>query len=175
MAALGRRTDMVARDTIYHYTEWNPPGDRRRMYTGDRQERALQDSVTLCLPDLRAAVDHCRELKTIEPADREFADRATELARHIVRLVTTIDLVRARVSPEFFARGLRPYFEDITVGREVLLGPAAAHIPLGLIDLALWASDCDGERYAVFCAESARYNPPTWRRLYAEWAGARRW
>ena len=131
MAAMGRRADMVARDTVYHYTEWNPPGDRRRTYTGDRQERALQDSVRLCLPDLRAAVDHCRELKTIAPADREFAERATGLARHIRRLVRTIDLVRARVSPEFFARELRPYFEAITVGGEVLLGPAAAHIPIG--------------------------------------------
>lgn len=170
MTALGRRTGMVARETVYHYTEWNPPGDRRRMYTGDPQECALQDSVTRCLPDLGAAVDHCRELKAIAPADTEFAERGMKLAWHVGRLVRTIDLVRARVSPEFFARGLRPYFEEIAVGGEVLLGPAAAHIPVGLIDLALWASDCDGERYAGFCAESARYNPPVWRRLYAEWA-----
>jgi monodechloroaminopyrrolnitrin synthase len=170
MADLGRRSDMVARDTVYHYTEWNPPGDRRRRYTGDRQEHELQHSVTLCLPELRAAVERCRRLKLSAATDREFGLLATELAGHVRTLVTMIDQVRATVSPEYFARGLRPYFEDITVAGEVLLGPAAAHIPLGLIDLALWASDSDGDRYASFCAESARYNPPAWRRLYRIWA-----
>ena len=77
---------MVGRDTVYHYTEWNPPGDRRRTYTGDRQEHALQDSVTLCLPDLRAAVEQCRRLKLIGAADPEFGLLATKLAGHVQTL-----------------------------------------------------------------------------------------
>jgi hypothetical protein len=170
LAGLGRRSGMVARETVYHYTVWNPPGSRRRTYTGDRQEHVLQDSVRLCLPHFRRAVDHCRRLKMTAVADREFGVQAAELAQCVRGCVAAIDLARDGVSPEYFARGLRPFFEEITVGGQVLRGPAAAHIPLGLIDLALWASDSGEERYAGFCAEQARYNPPPWRRLYADWA-----
>jgi hypothetical protein len=170
LADLGARSGMIPRDTVYHYTDWNPPGLRRRTYTGDRQEHILQDSVRLCLPFLRAAVEQCRCLQEIAVTGCEFARRAAELAANVRGCVALIDLVRAGVSPEYFARGLRPYFQEITVGSQVLLGPAAAHVPLGLIDLALWASDRGQQPYAGFCAEAARYNPPAWRCLHADWA-----
>jgi monodechloroaminopyrrolnitrin synthase len=170
LAVLGERSGMVPRDTVYHYTTWNPPGPRRRTYTCDPQERILQDSVRLCIPRLRAAVDHCRRLKTVAVTDRGFGMEAAGLAESVRGCIDAIDLTRVGVSPEYFARGLRPYFEEITVGGQVLLGPAAAHIPLGLIDLALWASDRGQDRYAKFCGEAARYNPPPLRRLYADWA-----
>ena len=82
-----------------------------------------------------------------------------------------IDQVRATVSPEYFAHGLRPYFEDMTVGGEVRPVPAAAHIPLGLIDLALWALDSYGDQYTRSCAD-----PPgtTHRRGVASIAHGRR-
>lgn len=170
LAALGRQSDMVARDTVYHYAEWNPPGPRRRTYTGDPQEHRLQDSVRLCLPHLRAAVDHCRCLKMLAVTDREFGARAAGLAGSARQCIAAIDLTRDGVSPGYFARGLRPYFEPLTISGDVLLGPAAAHIPLGLIDLALWASGSGEDRYAGFRAETVRYNPPLWRRLHADWA-----
>jgi hypothetical protein len=54
---LGRRTDMVPRDTVHHYTTWNPRGDRLRMFTGDIQEVALQDSVRLVFCHLRDGLE----------------------------------------------------------------------------------------------------------------------
>ena len=52
------------------------------------------------------------------------------------------------VSPEFFARELRPYFEDVHVAGRLYMGPAAAHIPLFLVDVLLWASDRGGAQFA---------------------------
>ena len=126
--------------------------------------------MRLCLPHLRTAVDHCRHLTMLAVTDREFGARAAELAGSARECVAAIDLVRDGVSPGYFARGLRPYFEPITVSGHVLLGPAAAHVPLGLIDLALWASDSGEDRYAGFRGEAVRYYPPLWRRLHADWA-----
>ncbi|MBO0881383.1 MAG: DUF1864 family protein, partial [Mycobacterium sp.] len=48
---LAMRTDLVPRDTLHHYTCWNPGGGtRRRMYTGDPQETHLIDAVRTAMP-----------------------------------------------------------------------------------------------------------------------------
>ena len=69
-------------------------------------------------------------------------------------MLETIDAVTAQVSPVFFAQQLRPYFEEITVDGVEYLGPAAAQVPLWLVDLCLWAS---------FLNDSLPYALPDWR------------
>ncbi|QIQ05047.1 monodechloroaminopyrrolnitrin synthase PrnB family protein [Streptomyces liangshanensis] len=167
---LGRRTDLVPRDTVHHYCTWNPVGERQRMYTGDAQEARLQESVRLVFPHLRAGIELAATLSDTAPDDAQFRRSAEELTAHVERIVTAIDLVVAHVTPEFFALGLRPYFEEITVGDRVLMGPAAAQVPLWLIDQALWASDHSEPAYAEFVRDSVPYALPRWRDLYARWS-----
>jgi hypothetical protein len=95
---------------------------------------------------------------------------ANELVALLRSLEDAIDVVAANVTPEFFARTMRPFFEEVRVGGVTYLGPAAAHVPLSLIDLALWASDCGGVAYDEFWRESARYGLPPWQGLYERWA-----
>lgn len=80
-----------------------------------------------------------------------------------------IDNAIKHVTPEFFARIMRPYFEEVIVAGTTYMGPAAAHIPLSLIDLALWASDHGDAVYNDFWHESSQYSLPPWRTLYANW------
>ncbi|WP_083865182.1 monodechloroaminopyrrolnitrin synthase PrnB family protein [Nocardia brevicatena] len=167
---LGARTQMIPRDTVHHYIGWNPTGRRERMYTGERMERMLMSSVRVTLSRLIDAVESCRRLEDLEPEALEFAVAANELVALLRSLEDAIDIVIANVTPEFFARTLRPYFEEIRVGGVVYLGPAAAHVPLALIDLALWASDCGDKDYDEFWCESEQYGLPQWRELYKRWA-----
>ncbi|GLW06927.1 hypothetical protein Misp01_20570 [Microtetraspora sp. NBRC 13810] len=167
---LGRRTRMVPRDTVHHYVRWNPAGARARMYTGDRMETMLISSVRISLPRLSAAVRVCRRLAALEPHDLRFVVAANELVSLLGSLEDSLDTVIATVSPEFFARTLRPYFEDMRVGGARYLGPAAAHVPLGLVDLVLWAGDHADAGYEELWRESARYGLPGWRALSEEWA-----
>ncbi|MGW4132323.1 monodechloroaminopyrrolnitrin synthase PrnB family protein [Amycolatopsis japonica] len=166
---LGARTDLVPRDTVHHYTCWNPRGIRQRMYTGDPQETHLIDSVRNAMPRLGAAVTICARLMRLDPADPAFAESMNVVADHLQAMVTSISDVVAQVSPVYFARGLRPYFEAITVAGTEYLGPAAANMPLALVDVALWASDHGHESYDCFHRESISYSLPPWRRLYADW------
>lgn len=167
---LGERTGMIPRDTIIHYIGWNPPGPRERVYTGLRMERILTAAVRASVPRLATAIQHCQRLQESEPTELEFALAANELVTMLRSLEDGMDIVVGNVTPEFFAQVVRPYLEAVRVGGESYRGPAAAHVPLALVDLALWASDSGGDAYEVFWRDAAKYGLPSWRPLYTEWS-----
>ncbi|MGW7050899.1 monodechloroaminopyrrolnitrin synthase PrnB family protein [Streptomyces sp. NPDC054887] len=167
LEALGRRTDMVPRDTVHHYTTWNPIGARQRTYTGEEMEGNLQDAVRMVFPSLAASLDTCAALARLEPHDPGFALALDRTAQHVQSMVDSIDFTVANVSPVFFAQVLRPYFEEVDVAGRDYLGPAAAQVPLWLVDLTLWQCDHSSPEYDGFLAESVRYSLPGWRDFYA--------
>ncbi|MFD3483990.1 monodechloroaminopyrrolnitrin synthase PrnB family protein [Streptomyces sp. NPDC058665] len=169
---LGRRTDMVPRDTVHHYTTWNPLGDRQRMYTGEAMEGYLQNAVRMVFPALVAALDTCSELAGLEPYDPRFAAALDRTAQHVQAMVDSIDFTVAQVTPDFFARGLRPYFEEVDIAGHDYLGPAAAQVPLWLVDVTLWQSDRSSPEYDAFLDESVRYSLPSWRAFHAAHRGS---
>lgn len=166
---LAGRTGMIPRDTVHHYIRWNPRGARERMYTGERMEHLLMLSVRNSLPSVMAAIDICRRLAELDPGDLEFTALANELVGFLRAMEDAIDTVLANVTPEFFAVTMRPYFEEIQVGARTYLGPAAAHVPVSLVDLKIWASDNSSAEYQVFLQESAQYGVPQWLELYRIW------
>jgi 2-polyprenyl-6-methoxyphenol hydroxylase-like FAD-dependent oxidoreductase len=103
LVELGARTGMVPRDTVFHYTGWNPLGTRERTYTGHAMERSLISAVRTTLPPLVIAVELCRRLGELDPCEPEFADTITELAPSVESLVRAIDAAAAGVAAEFFA------------------------------------------------------------------------
>ncbi|MFI8827895.1 monodechloroaminopyrrolnitrin synthase PrnB family protein [Streptomyces sp. NPDC053431] len=168
---LGRRTDMVPRDTVHHYTTWNPPGPRRRTYTGHAMEAHLQEAVRMAFPGLVAALDACARVARLEPYDPGFALALDRTAHHVQAVVDAIDLTVAHVTPEYFARTLRPYFEEIDVDGRSYLGPAASQVPLWLVDLTLWQCDRSDPAYDLFLADSLPYALPSWRAFHARHRG----
>jgi monodechloroaminopyrrolnitrin synthase len=169
LLALASRTNLVPRDTLQHYTCWNPRGTRRRTFTGDPQETHLIGAVCTAMPRLSRAITTCERVIILEPGDPECAVRLDEIAWQLRVMVDAIDRVMAHVSPTFFARGLRPFFEEVTVAGRSYLGPAAATMPIALVDLALWASDHGDGPYTAFHRGAIDYSPPHWRKLYRVW------
>lgn len=166
---LGRRTRMIPRDTVYHYTCWNPAGGRERLYTGDPMERSLIDAVRTCVPELAHAIDIGRSLDQADPRGAGQAGDWESFVACVTVVDTVMRAVLANVSHEFFARELRPYFEDVRLAGRVYMGPAAAHVPLFLIDVLLWASDGGTEEYLAFCDELVSHTLPDWQEQYAHW------
>ncbi|AIR97008.1 monodechloroaminopyrrolnitrin synthase PrnB family protein [Streptomyces glaucescens] len=166
---LGRRTRMIPRDTVYHYTCWNPVGERERLYSGQPMERSLIHAVRTCVPELAKAVTVGRSLQYEDLRTPEGAAGMASLASHITAADKAMSGVLADVTPEFFALVLRPYFEEVRIAGRTYMGPAAAHIPLFLIDLLLWASDRGSRDYLAFCDEVASHTLPGWRERHAEW------
>ncbi|MGQ0504895.1 MAG: monodechloroaminopyrrolnitrin synthase PrnB family protein [Myxococcaceae bacterium] len=166
---LGARTGMVPRDTVFHYGPWNPRGARQRMFTGDANEDGLIDCVRRATPGLTDLVSLLVELTGLDSAAPQFAEvgrRCIEQLR--MALVEVISFANSNVSATFFAQELRPYFEAVTVAGRPYLGPAAAHIPLWLVDHLLWSSDGNDAELTRFQEEAAGYSPPHLRRLYRQ-------
>ncbi|MDN8617322.1 monodechloroaminopyrrolnitrin synthase PrnB family protein [Variovorax ginsengisoli] len=168
LAQLGEFCAMVPRDTVLHYTSWNPDGPRRRAYTDDAQERLLQAAVVKVFPSLSASLCISEWLRDIGPQDARCAPLVDSLHDLATVMVDSIDGVVKDVSPVFFARTLRPYFEDINIRGRAYLGPAAAQAPLWLIDLCIWASDRSSEGYRGFLDASVPYCLPSWRSYYEQ-------
>lgn len=165
---LGQCSGMIPRDTVLHYTSWNPDGDRRRAYTNDPQERLLQVAVVKVFPSLSASLCISEWLRDMDPRDVRCAPLVNSLHDMTATMVESIDCVVRDVSPIFFAQTLRPYFEDINVGGRAYLGPAAAQVPLWLVDLCVWASDRSNDGYNKFLADSVPYCPPSWQSYYED-------
>ena len=163
---LGRRTDMVPRDTVYHYGLWNPLGARQRMYTGDPGEDVLIHAVRISAPSLESCLSALERALDVPPDDPALADLCARSAGHLESLVDSVDFVREALPPLFFARVLRPYFQEIAVDGLVYLGPAAAHLPLYLVDHLLWSSDRRDPDHYSFQHETARHAPPAARALF---------
>ncbi|MFG2294470.1 monodechloroaminopyrrolnitrin synthase PrnB family protein [Streptomyces sp. NPDC048603] len=166
---LGLRTRMIPRDTVYHYTCWNPVGDRERLYSGQQMERSLIDAVRRCVPHLGRAVAVGCSLQDEDPGSPAHAEMLARLAAHVTAADRAMGEVMATVTPEFFALELRPFFEDVDIAGRTYMGPAAAHIPLFLIDLLLWASDRGSPEYLDFCREVALHTLPDWQKRYVDW------
>lgn len=165
---LGRRTDMVPRDTVYHYTSWNPVGPRRRMYTGDTEESLLIDSPRITLGPLADAVALCTRLSEMDV--EEMPGPLGALAAHVRSFGESMRMLRGRVTPEYFATTMRPYFQAVQIAGQAYLGPAAAHVPLFLVDIVVWAADRSAPDYVTFQHETNPYLLPEWRPLPARWA-----
>jgi monodechloroaminopyrrolnitrin synthase len=170
LLALAARTEMIPRDTIHHITRWNPRGPRERTYTGQPSERMLGLAVRTSLPPLMAAVDLCGMLAAETVGTAAFAVHSVELAGHLRALENSIDLTTSAVTPEFFGRVLRPYLQEVRVAEASYFGPTAAHLPVSLVDLAVWASDRSTPAYRDQGRQLGAHGVAEWLPLYDEWS-----
>src|SRR5260370_32751956 len=98
-----------------------------------------------------------------------FAAVLEALDEQVGFFVQAITAVVQKVTPEFFAQVIRSYFEEVTIDGIDYLGPAAAFVPLFLVDLSVWASDHGDPLYNTFLHEAAQYTLPQWRTLVPVW------
>jgi hypothetical protein len=167
LVELGRRTAMVPRDTVFHYTSWNPVGVRRRLYTGDAEESVLIDSTRITLGPLADAVDLCRRLSEMDV--EEMSGPLCALATHVRSFDESMRMLKGRVTPEYFARIMRPYFQPVRVGGRPYAGPAGSQVPLFLVDIVAWAADRGSPEFTDFHRDATPYLVPAWRNLPERW------
>ncbi|WP_035845076.1 monodechloroaminopyrrolnitrin synthase PrnB family protein [Kitasatospora azatica] len=169
---LGESVGMVPRDTVLHYGAWNPPGPRQRMYTGAAEENVLIHSVRVGAPAVERAALALARLAELDPARPEYAEALVVAAEQFAPLPEVIGAVAERVDPAaFFTARLRPYMEQVRVGGHLYYGPAAAHLPLHLIDQLLWSSDRTDPEHLALQNDLLDYGLPDWALLYHKRAG----
>lgn len=171
LLTLGEKTHMVPRDTVYHYSVWNPHGHRQRMFLGDPSEEALIDASRMGALRVEGALEALIEIIDMPLEATDFVEGCHAAAEMLMGMVDAITHAAHRVSSQFFAHTLRSYFEPVKVGGVFYSGAAAAPLSIGVVDLILWSSDSTDAGYREFQDQTMLYNMPCWRKLYRDRLG----
>lgn len=164
-------TEMPPRDTLLHYSVWNPRGAAMRLYTGSDREAEIVRSLQNSIPPLEMALYALEKIYAMDITDAQFSLLCEEVSKHLDALIRAIVAVYRKVPASYFLDDLRPFYEPITVGGKIYSGPGAVEIPLFLVDHALWACD---DNNAEYCEMKERGLPnvlPHWREMYHRMKG----
>jgi monodechloroaminopyrrolnitrin synthase len=170
---LGEKTDLPPRDTLIHYTVWNPDGERLRTYTGTDDEKHLIESVKIAMSPLVQAIKDLKELYFISPESEDFSLLCERVKDNLEKMVKAIVHAKRNVSTYYFATELRLYFDPITLNGREYLGPGAVEMPLFVFDHILWGSDCFEEEYIKFKQTYLPYILPEMRIIFNEFSGSK--
>ncbi|MBC8111522.1 MAG: DUF1864 family protein [Verrucomicrobia bacterium] len=165
---IAQKTNLPPRDTLLHYTIWNPDGLRRRSYTGTDDELYLIDSVKIGMNPLVRGIYSLRNLHHTPLQSTEFKTTCETTATHFESMIAGIVLARKKVSPAYFANELRLYFDPITLNEKIYLGPGAVEMPMFVYDHLLWSSDCQDREYITFKETYLPYVHSQMRGIYRE-------
>ncbi|HEY0744920.1 MAG TPA: monodechloroaminopyrrolnitrin synthase PrnB family protein [Chryseosolibacter sp.] len=153
------KTNLPPRDTLLHYTSWNPTDLRIRTYTGLDDEKHLIQSVKMAMPDLFRAILDLEKLHHVNIADPLFAILCQDVQEKISAMVKGIVHAKRNVSPAVFANELRFYYDPIKVdyGKDYI-GPGAVEMPMFVFDHLLWSCDSTDTEYSKFKEGYLLYN-----------------
>lgn len=166
LGILGDKTNMPPRDTLFHYTIWNPSGDRLRTYTGTPDEIALIQSVQIAMRPLIESIYHLEEMHESNPLDAQFAEIAQAASEAFTGVISGIVQAKRYVSPQYFAQELRLYYDPIIWKGASYYGPGAVEMPMFLFDHLLWSSEVTDATYVEFKKAYLAFNQPFVRVMY---------
>lgn len=166
------KTDLPPRDTLSHYTLWNPGGERMRTYTGTSDERQLIESVKMAFPDLIDAILMLDSIYAKPLGDVDFVNACQMARKKMEAMVMGIVHAKRNVSPAFFANELRFYYDPIKVDyRKEYIGPGAVELPMFLFDHILWNCDLEDHEYIAFKEGYLPFNLKFVRDIYWKYKG----
>jgi hypothetical protein len=166
------KTDLPPRDTLLHYTIWNPDGERMRTYTGLNDERSLIDSVKTAMPGLIQSIVQLEALHEKPLHGPLFEMECSLIRQQMEGMVKGAVHAKRNVSPAVFANELRFYYDPIKVDyNKDYIGPGAVEMPMFVFDHLLWSCDCRNEEYKAFKEGYLPYNLSFIRDIYWRFDG----
>lgn len=161
------KTGLPPRDTLIHYTVWNPVGDRIRTYTGLEDEKFLIESVRIAYPTLLEAIALLDMVYNTDVEETSFVNYCQTIRQKLEGMVQGVVLAKRRVSPQLFADELRFYYDSIKVDYDKqYLGPGAVEMPMFVADHIIWSCDCTDATYTAFKEGYLAYNLEAMRSIY---------
>lgn len=168
---LAEKTSMPPRDTLVHYTSWNPEGDRRRTHTGSSDEQALIESINLAILPLSEAILLLQDLLKLSFSDPEFVSNCNRISDLFQGMISGIVHARKNVSTSFFTKELRLYFDAVQIGGKSYVGPGGGEMPMFVFDHLLWSSLVNEAEYVKFKEKMLPYILPILQKVYVDQEG----
>lgn len=162
---IGEMTDLPPRDTLLHYTIWNPD-HALRTYTDLPEEAHLIQAVKIAFPALEKAIVHLSALFDLPLSSPSFARIGQDTLAAIARVRDAAVYTYRHVDRQVFVTAIRPYFEPITVAGQSYLGPGAVAMPLFVFEHLLWSATIDDDAYVGFKHAYLPVTLPYLRALY---------
>jgi hypothetical protein len=171
LVELGEKTNMPPRDTLFHYTIWNPTGSRIRTYTGSFEEINLVKSMKLSYRQLTYAIYLMIEMHNIALDDSYFKMLCLRAESCFQGMVSGISDANQQVYTTCFANELQHYADPITVRNTTYIGPGTFEMPVFVYDHLLWSSDTKDEVYKEFKTTYLPFNMGYLREVYYNYDG----
>ncbi|HYC86268.1 MAG TPA: monodechloroaminopyrrolnitrin synthase PrnB family protein [Chryseosolibacter sp.] len=166
------KTDLPPRDTLLHYTLWNPDGHRMRTYTGLPDEKSLVESVKIAMPFLFESIYMLEHLHGGFLNGAGFEDQCRIIHEKMQHMVAGVVHAKRNVSPGVFANELRFYYDPIKVDyNKSYMGPGAVEMPMFIFDHLLWSCDTEDPVYTAFKEGYLPYNLRSMREIYVRFKG----
>jgi hypothetical protein len=162
----GELTNLVPRDTLMHYTTWNPSGDRMRRYTGHEEEPDLIQSIKMSFPAIRDATRHLFEMRDFALHEKRTLHIVYQISFALRRFLVGLHHAIRNVHAEVFIHEFRPFFEPFSVGSKQFRGPGAVTMPLHIFDFLFWGTSELDARYQRFTLDYLPYNTSEMRQYY---------
>ncbi len=163
---LANITNMPPRDTLLHYTVWNPDNGRIRTYTGLPDEMALIKSVQMSMSSLSNAIYALKDLYYTPLEEPKYALLSEMVYLDLKNVIGGIVHAKKNVSPKVFSIKLRHYYDSIKLNGNDLIGPGAVEMPFFVLDHILWSSDCMDNEYINFKKTYLPFITPDLRNVY---------
>jgi|SRR3989344_803527 len=159
---IGNETRMPPYHTVFHYTTVNPRGERERSFTGSGQEKIFIEQVRIGTDSFMESANQLFPVFTgdVGLETQEAIDRIAMASISLNIGIATVPRVMKEVGAEYFARVMRPFFNQMEIGGEVYDAPGGAQMPLLAVDHVLWASDTAESDYVLFREKNLKYLPP---------------
>lgn len=114
MVWAGFMGDSTPRGTITTYAGINPDGERRRSFTGSKEEDIFIDSLKVSFEELEVAMNGLARL-TSRSDDVDFTHSLDKSTLAMQTMTNSTVAVMRNIPPEIFTGQIRPYFEPLNL------------------------------------------------------------
>ena len=114
MVWAGFMGDSTPRGTITTYAGINPDGERRRSFTGSKEEDIFIDSLKVSFDELEIAMNGLARL-TSRSDDVDFTHSLDKSTLAMQTMTNSTVAVMRNIPPEIFTGQIRPYFEPLNL------------------------------------------------------------
>lgn len=160
---LSQTTCEVPADTVFSYGPRNPTGETRRQFTIAQKESLFIQSFTDGMRELSVCLAGLEYTRNISVFDQLYPLIIGEIKNSFSEMIKAMMVVRSKVTPEFFTKKLRPFFEPKVIGGRKYFAPGGAQMPITVIDLMLWGIEESSTLYVRYWNENIQYLPKAMR------------
>lgn len=164
LVSFSKKTNMVPRDTSYHYGPWNPEGLRERRFTNYEDEDGLINAVRVSIPGIESSIANLLLAERTPLDSPDFELSVLEASNNLKSAVVGIGETIRKTDPYLFSHELRPFFDPLMIGGKDYVGAGGGQMPLFVIDLIAWGGGLDTSLlYGTFINDATLYLPPALR------------